>query len=1395
MTTEDDRPRRYLIATAIAHYPNAPEWDRPGLVAARAEVVDLFTGALGYEHVSDLGLDPTRAQLTARLRAFCRSSDRRPDDIVAVYIAGHGEVLDGTHEHVLLTADTDPADVADALPTAEIARKMLLDTPVRRVLLMFDTCYSGQGGNELTASAITSMTQRWGDERGAGLVVLTSAQPTEQAETGAFPRLLRKAVHGLPSAGYAPKVLPLDSVVQAMNDDATKPGFQTIGSSLTRLTGEVPAFLPNPRYDPRLTEVDLAIQCAAEWDAQAERRETELRTRLVTRAMGGHGTSGSWWFSGRRTALLDIAAWLSHVDIARPLLAVTAGPGSGKTAVLGLIATLTHADRRMTVPLQSLDLPSAAIPPPSAVDVAIYAQNLTTDQVFHAITSAARLRADTIGQLLDLLGEREAPFTVLIDALDEATDPEQLARRLVRPLSEHANGRLRLLVGTRPYLLELAGVAREDAIDLDAPRYADPEALANYIIRGLLEAADESPYRGVPGEVVRSVADAVAEASHPSFLVARIVSASLAAQAGIPDPHDPEWRRSLPRLPGEAMRRDLETRLGADAKKVRDLLRPLAFAEGQGLPWEDIWAAVASKVSGTGYGDEDLLWLRRRAGSYVVEAIEGGRSTYRLYHQALAEHLRDGTDKTAVHASIAAVLKARVPRAPDGTLDWGRAHPYVRRHLSTHAAHAGLIDEFIADADYLVYAEADPLLAALAKVTSEDGALICAIYRASAGLHRNLPPSRRRQLLATDAARFAATRHQRALSRTLPWPPRWATGQQSTIALRTTYPGHATSVRAVAFGTLDGRAVAVSAGDDAAVRVWDATTGVDVCSFAGHGDAVRAVAFGVLGGRPVVVSGSADETAQVWDAANGRSITVFAKHTNTVRAVAFGELAGSPVVISGSFDKTVRVWDAPTGDEIALMTGHTGGVEAVACGVLDGRLVVISGGLDGTVRVWDAATGKEIAVFAGHTDWVNALACGVLDGRPVVVSGGADETARVWDAATGKEIAVFAGHTDWVNALACGVLDGRPVVVSGGADETARVWDAATGKEIAVFAGHADWVNALAYGVLDERPVAVSGSDDRTVRVWDLDVLANTLRASAGHVAGITAVACGVLDSRPVVVSGSADETARVWDAATGKEVTVFTAHTDWVNAVAYGVLDDQPVVVSGSLDETARVWHAASGVEIAVFTGHTSGVNAVAYGTLEARPVAVSGGFDKTVRVWDPDTGEEVKVLTGHAGEVNALACGLLDGRSVVVSGSADETVRVWDTVTGEEITVFTAHGDKVNAVAYGVLDDRAVVVSGSDDNTARVWDAATGTEITVFAAHSDWVNAVACGVLAGRPVAISGSGDMTVRMWELRNGEECLTLDYHGLNLKTLAVGQAEEIVIAAGRDMAVLDRRAMS
>ncbi|MFC7592169.1 hypothetical protein ACFQYP_56920 [Nonomuraea antimicrobica] len=69
----------------------------------------------------------------------------------------------------------------------------------------------------------------------------------------------------------------------------------------------------------------------------------------------------------------------------------------------------------------------------------------------------------------------------------------------------------------------------------------------------------------------------------------------------------------------------------------------------------------------------------------------------------------------------------------------------------------------------------------------------------------------------------------------------------------------------VAFTTLDGRPVAVTAGTDRTVRLWDFTTGQQLHVFTGHTDFVWSVDLAMLNGRPVAVTGSSDGTVRVWD--------------------------------------------------------------------------------------------------------------------------------------------------------------------------------------------------------------------------------------------------------------------------------------------------------------------------------------------------------------------------------------------------------------------------------------------------------------------------------------------------------------------------------------------------
>ncbi|MFE7166002.1 caspase family protein [Streptomyces sp. NPDC057616] len=1397
----ENGPRRFLIATAVSHYAHAPEWDRPGLVEARRKMVELFTAKLGYEHVSDLGANPTQQQLLYELREFCRSEDRRPDDILAVYIAGHGERLDN-EEYVLLTSDTNPDDLYDALQPGQLARKILAGTKVRRLLLMLDTCFSGQGGNELLSS-VAKLKSGW-RERDTGLAVITSAQPNELAQTGAFPELLAEAMTSPVTAGHTPELLSLDAVVNATRTNPKRPDFQHIGLEIIGLTGAIPPFLPNAKHSPRLSHTDMALQQTAEWDEQDRRRDVEFRTRLLRRAMGHRDEQHvGWWFSGRSSALESITGWLRDLPDDRPTLVVTADPGSGKTAVLGLLAAMSDPEYRRTVPMASLGLTSARLPPLGAIRTSVYAQSLTDQQVVRALAAALRLPpAEAVADLLNHLntrGEPERPDVVLIDGLDEAATPSTLCAQVLRPLMELAGAHLRLLLGTRPHLLTPLGLRREGHIDLDSPAYADPDAVRTYAVRNLIDAHPGSPYLDCERGELLAVANAVGRAAGRSFLVARITAGMLAAAPELPDLRDPSWHSSLPRAAADAMHRDLHQRFGEDARRILDLLRPLAYAQGQGLPWEDVWAPLASALSARRYTNDDLLQLRRNAGAYVVEASEDGRSVYRLYHEAMAEYLRQRQDPGAAHQAFTTTLRRTLPYLVDGTRDWGRAHPYALRHLATHAAAAGMLDLLLSDLEYLVHADCDTLAPHLMKAESDTARLHAAMYVVSFHVHRGLDVEGRRQLLAVNAARFneptaLETLNSRAAEGA--WKPLAATGSQVSAHMRHVLAGHTDAVDAVACTELNGRPVAVSAARDHTLRIWDLTTGQPVGNpLTGHSDDVFGLACTRVDGRPVAVSASNDGTVRVWDLATGRPLgQPLTGHTAKVDLLACTQLDGRPIAVSGADDNTFRLWDLATGHPLGKPVADLTNLTALACTMVEGRQVVVTGSYGPMLSVWDLSTQRLLDRWQGEESfWFKALACTELNGRTVAVAFTSTGEGLIWDLSTCRLLSTWEEPSGDPSSVVCAELNGRSVAIVGCRDASTRIMDLADQTQVEpLLKGHSAGVRAVAVSSLSGQPVVVTGSFDNSVRVWDLSPRRALGYPVTAHTNDVTDMDLTVVNGRPAFVTISDDRTVRLWDRATGLPLgPPQDGHAGEGGTLCCVMLGDRPVAVSGSFDHSVRVRDVETGRPLyAPLEFPFQIVTDVTCTVLNGDPIAVVALGSNQIRVWKIETGEELYApLEGHDQIVSGVACASLDGRQVAVTSSADNTMRLWDLTTGRPVGA--SMPGSWGPVACTVLNERPVAVSCLDRATIHVRDLRTGRPVGGrMSGHTGYVHALVCGQLDGRPVVVAGSSDNTVRIWDLHTGNPVDVIRVPGA-CRALALDETGLLICSFGADVGIFRR----
>src|SRR6202022_4732041 len=114
---------------------------------------------------------------------------------------------------------------------------------------------------------------------------------------------------------------------------------------------------------------------------------------------------------------------------------------------------------------------------------------------------------------------------------------------------------------------------------------------------------------------------------------------------------------------------DLQHAFGADLERFTpekrelfiDLLVPLAYSRGRGLPQKNIWHTVASRISGRAYSSADLRRLKEEAGYYLVQDTEAGEVVFRLFHQTFADYLRELTQNEDVEKSFADALVSLLP--------------------------------------------------------------------------------------------------------------------------------------------------------------------------------------------------------------------------------------------------------------------------------------------------------------------------------------------------------------------------------------------------------------------------------------------------------------------------------------------------------------------------------------------------------------------------------------------------------------------------------------------------------------------------------------------------------------------------------------------------------------
>uniref|UniRef100_UPI000A5390A3 hypothetical protein n=1 Tax=Novosphingobium lentum TaxID=145287 RepID=UPI000A5390A3 len=871
---------------------------------------------------------------------------------------GHG-VTTGDNQHYLICKDSPGPDELDgfaAIPSGELGR-IIAASKAERIVVILDTCFSGEGAGNLAQryrDSLARQLDRDGWERVA--CVIASSHPLDKAVAGRFSQGMAEALEQpdrhlmwTRAEQYIdPERLAL--AVRGVLGEANKAVYPRYSKE-----GFGQDILPNPLFVAEAGNSDIETRSRLE-GVFGDRAHFNMSPRGIDTGVVGY------FFSGRRKIQERIIRWLGGSG---PNLAIVTGPpGSGKSALIGRIVTLTVPEVRMAIAKVGGLAPGDPVPPENIVDVSIHAKGKTVFDVASAIGNAIGLSRRVVDQpgiadvleAIDAAGKRQ---TIVIDALDEAVagHADRIASELVRPLCAMAH--VRLLLGTRRSLdgqLIPDGEARHSrlvtafgsgALILDLEDEPETQAdMASFVAKRLRAAPVET--RGSESWI-ENAGGKVADAADGSFLFASLVARSL---EGTPDAAvDP-----LPAGASEAFVQDVAGRFPEDVIRVTEMLRALAFGLGLGLS-RAVWAPIATALGNAGvvYGDEDIVWMLRHVGSYIVETTvttDGmGQAVYRLIHQALADHLQ----KQALYASTAIV--ETLIRGIEGEA-WLRADAYVGRHLIDHArladretlgqvaahvigvpfdtmdpesrrgaelelARYSTLERLVINPGVLAISDPANVLASRPFLPSDRARHVVGLYMlAASDLAARAPIERWSSLhLVMQMQGEAELSEQFAPPASAPWRAEWARTRAVTphLILR----GHVGGVYEVVLGWVAGQRVLVSSGADGTVRLWDPETGAPRgVPFVGHDGPVLSVDLGRAAGRDVIVSGGEDGSVRMWDPVTATPIgQPIGRYESYVIAVACVTLDGREVVVSASGYGAIKIFDAVSGEPIGGLSG------------------------------------------------------------------------------------------------------------------------------------------------------------------------------------------------------------------------------------------------------------------------------------------------------------------------------------------------------------------------------------------------------------------------------------------------------------------------------------------
>ncbi|CAM5620541.1 hypothetical protein [Streptomyces canus] len=1372
-------------------------------------------------------------------------------EALIVHFAGHGIAGSGNQSLFLATRETTRRNLSTW--TAAPVESLLLDAETVAdappVLLLLDVCGAGRAVVQQLMDGI-----RTADRRAWVIAACAPDERTYRARfTSAIGAVLERLCEGQLDISPALKHVPVETLAREIDRELARsaaaeelPSQSVLRTAHPEARVPVPSFLPNPSY--RATaggQFRQAVEMGL-WQFAAAVDPALDPLHFISRASGApqqQGIAQGCFFTGRKEQLKVIKRWLEGPS-EPSLMVVTGSPGSGKSALLGVVACLAHPQLR-EVTRQIAGAVDREVRPEANPDlVAVHARQRGPAEVLASIAAQLGLDEDpgrgwTATAVLDRIAEqRSRPVTVVVDALDEAS----LDMALVEVLQQLADGRrrpdaansneervlCRVLVGTRPWWDRYAGLledlADEEQLDelddakpweakyatllkelADAGRIVDLDRVSvaqritdlTHYLGDVLETS--RAYSGLDAAVLRKdTARAVAEQLGRRHKSGAFLLASLFAHYLVHQNAAPSVEEVIERVPADlpAML-DLHLDvLQQEQPMMSAVLAAVAHGYGQGMPLEVIHSVARTFVPPDDSAPDldDVRKALSVASFYLRFSTDSdGQRLYRFYHQSLVDHLRSVHARVSRSDIFTCVLDTVPGPASVTSRRFSLALPYVLRHAAQHAVDAGALDELLVSASFLVFC--DPLLLHEHRSSRTVRGKI-AVLMSRAALSAAHEPWQRREWLRDTAVVWGETWLVEALD-ALEEPTAqrpgyaalnfaWGTAELPTESAGSP-PEH--GFTAVLVRCAD-RWLAVGDTYEGQLEVWDVRMGIHLFSLDVPDDSPLGVLSGGYGTfGALVAAGTDDGRVVVWDLDTGEM--KIAVQTDAVPVIALGivEQAGRPLVVACGGGE-ITAYDL-AGNRVAsldVLAEWLVGLEAAEGGVAD----LYEPDLD--IEGYDCT----------------AVGAAVLDGTEVYVAGAVDGALHVWEA-EGRSHAVWPGGQEAVTHLQILPGPGGPFIVTGAGDGT-RVWNVRTGASRLL-----DGVGEACSGTVliteDGRPCFAYFERGSGICARALDDGTSVPVARPRlpkELAGVRALAA---DGTQLAAVGWVHDQAKTsaWEktvllaqSAQAGEPSLLESvmHPSALEHVAVGkaVCHGWLLAASVSEDGTLCTWDALTGRKL--LSGRVPNLTAVATGCLEGKEVLVLGrgfGRNSVIEIRDIATGEPACAPVAWHNTVHKLSVEDVDGATkVVVHTLVDISVlALGEDEPRKALSEEERQGRPAECFALGWHRDESIVVVASEairragpagpaSSSLTVQSASGGSRVLVED-HASEITNMAIGRWDGYEVVVTGDDLGFVGVLCLETGRELASFQAHGEAITSVAFAKTAEtmLLVTSGED----------